>query len=80
MEYCTPWSSGLARALYGCGEAILTRASIAQRCVLGFPAPGHPYWNPDTIKAVKARYPGKIDINNLFDYPTIRELAEYIRN
>jgi len=61
-EYCTPWSSGLARALYGRGEAILTRASITQRCVLGFPAPGHPYWNPDTIEAVKARYPGKMDM------------------
>ena len=61
-EYCTSWSSGLARALYGCGEAILTRASIAQRCVLGFPAPGHPYWNPDTIQAVKARYPDKMDM------------------
>ena len=61
-EYCTPWSSGLARALYGRGEAILTRAGITQRCVLGFPAPGHPYWNPDTIEAVKARYPDKMDM------------------
>lgn len=26
--------------------------------LLGFPKPGHPYWTPDTIAGVGARYPG----------------------
>jgi acyl-CoA synthetase (AMP-forming)/AMP-acid ligase II/acyl carrier protein len=34
----------------------------------------------EIVLALDERYPGKVDINNLFDYPTIRELAEYIRD
>ena len=34
----------------------------------------------EIVLALDEHYPGKIDINNLFDYPTIRELADYIRN
>ena len=26
--------------------------------LLGFPKPGHPYWTPETIAGVAARYPG----------------------
>ncbi len=37
-------------------ERLIARASVDQRCVLGFPAPGHAYWTPDTIEAVGARY------------------------
>ena len=33
------------------------RASERQLTVLGFPAPGHPYWTPDTLAGVAARYP-----------------------
>ena len=29
--------------------------------------------------AVDARYPGKVDISDLFDHPTIREIADIIR-
>lgn len=29
-----------------------------QRHALGFPPPGHAYWTPETLKAVKLRYPG----------------------
>ena len=32
-----------------------------QREVLGFPPPGHPYWNKETIAAVAMRYP-KMDM------------------
>ena len=37
-------------------ERLLAAASVEQRCVLGFPKPGHPYWTPETLAAVKARY------------------------
>jgi hypothetical protein len=32
-------------------------ASVRQLTVLGFPAPGHPYWNAQTLAGVAARYP-----------------------
>lgn len=37
-------------------ERLIGTASVAQRCVLGFPAPGHRYWTPQTLAAVTARY------------------------
>lgn len=37
-------------------ERLLAAASVEQRCVLGFPKPGHPYWTPETLAAVTARY------------------------
>ena len=37
-------------------ERLVARATVDQRCVLGFPAPGHPYWTPETLAAVRARY------------------------
>ncbi len=33
----------------------------------------------EIVLAVEEYYPGKVDINDLFDYPTIRELADLIR-
>ena len=32
----------------------------------------------EIILALEEKYPGKVDINDLFDYPTIRELARFI--
>jgi hypothetical protein len=32
-------------------------ASLRQLTVLGFPEPGHPYWNEETLLGVGARYP-----------------------
>jgi hypothetical protein len=32
-------------------------ASERQLTVLGFPPPGHPYWNQQTLSGVAARYP-----------------------
>ena len=37
-------------------ERLIAQASVEQRCVLGFPKPGHAYWTRDTIEAVAARY------------------------
>jgi hypothetical protein len=42
-------------------QAFIARATPRQREVLGFPPPGHPYWNRETLAALKLRYPG-IDI------------------
>jgi hypothetical protein len=33
-------------------------SNLAEMALLGFPKPGHPYWIPDTIRRVNARYPG----------------------
>lgn len=37
-------------------ERLIAEISVEQRTVLGFPAPGSPYWNKDTIEAVEGRY------------------------
>jgi acyl-CoA synthetase (AMP-forming)/AMP-acid ligase II len=34
----------------------------------------------EIILALDEKYPGKVDINDLFDYPTLRELAGFIRD
>lgn len=36
---------------------LLERASLRQRALFGFPAPGHPYWDDQTIADVGKRYP-----------------------
>jgi acyl-CoA synthetase (AMP-forming)/AMP-acid ligase II/acyl carrier protein len=33
----------------------------------------------EIILAVDEKYPGKVDISDLFDYPTLRELADFMR-
>jgi hypothetical protein len=40
----------------------MARATVEQRNVLGFPPPGHPYWDDDTRAGIAARYPG-IDLS-----------------
>jgi hypothetical protein len=35
----------------------VARATVRQLTVLGFPAPGHPYWTEQTLDGVAARYP-----------------------
>jgi hypothetical protein len=34
------------------------QTNLRQLSVLGFPVPGHPYWNEATLSGVAARYPG----------------------
>jgi hypothetical protein len=38
------------------------QASARQLTVFGFPEPGHPYWNEETLAGVQARYPN-LDMN-----------------
>ena len=33
----------------------------------------------EIVLAVDEKYPGKLDISDLFDYPTIREIADFMR-
>ena len=35
----------------------MERATPAERELLGFPPPGHPYWTEETIAGVGARFP-----------------------
>ena len=37
-------------------EILIARSSVDQRCVLGFPPPGHSHWTPERVEAVRARY------------------------
>jgi hypothetical protein len=39
-------------------HAFVQQASPRQLTVLGFPAPGHEFWNRDTLAGVRRRYPG----------------------
>lgn len=43
-------------------QTFIVNASPRQREMLGFPPPGHPYWNGETIAGVRRRYPG-IDVS-----------------
>lgn len=64
-EWITHWSRGWAPSLYTWTNnnhqasdfaTLLATCSVEQRTVLGFPQPGHPYWTPYTLQAVKQRY------------------------
>jgi hypothetical protein len=51
-----------SQAWPGAGEDMawhrfMAEATVRQLTVLGFPAPGHPYWNDATLRGVAARYP-----------------------
>jgi hypothetical protein len=35
----------------------MQRTNLRQLTTLGFPEPGHPYWNEATLSGVTARYP-----------------------
>ena len=36
---------------------MLAEATVRERALFGFPAPGDPYWTPETLAAVGQRYP-----------------------
>ena len=38
--------------------AFVARASLRQLLLFGFPPPGHPFWNAETLASVAQRYPG----------------------
>ena len=39
-------------------DHFLTKATPRERELVGFPAPGDPYWNEESLAGVAARYPG----------------------
>ena len=58
-EWISVLQAGWSWAMYrrpAVMERLIATSSVEQRCVLGFPKPGHPYWTPETIAAVAARY------------------------
>ena len=40
----------------------IPQCTVRQRALVGFPRPGDPYWNDETLEGVAARYPG-IDLS-----------------
>lgn len=58
-EWVSTLHAGWAWAMYRAGlptERLIAGLSVQQRAVLGFPRPGSPYWTPETVLAVAARY------------------------
>jgi len=58
-EWISTLHTGWAWAMYRRGlqmERLIATASIEQRSLLGFPAPGSSYWNEQTLHAVATRY------------------------
>jgi hypothetical protein len=56
------WPGGLPNVNAREMERFVESATPRQREVLGFPAPGHPYWNEETLRGVSVRYP-KMDMS-----------------
>jgi hypothetical protein len=58
-EWISVLQPGWAWAMYRPSqvmERLIAEASVEQRCVLGFPRPGHAYWTRETVDAVGARF------------------------
>ena len=56
---CTSWHRGWARHNYDPDWMFETLQAVAtpeQRCLLGWPAPGHRYWTASNLAAVARRY------------------------
>jgi hypothetical protein len=57
-EWISTVHKGWAWAMYRSSKVmvkLLAEGSVEQRCVLGFPSPGHAYWTRGTLDAVAAR-------------------------
>lgn len=58
-EWVSTLHTGWAWAMYRQGlqmERLVATASVDQRCLMGFPEPGHVYWTERTLQAVFCRY------------------------
>ena len=58
-DWLTTWNPGWARNMYHKTfylEKLIAGATVRQRNILGFPKPGHRYWNSKTLNAVSQRY------------------------
>ena len=56
----TRWTGKAAWPNHALGPAwveMIERATPAERCLFGFPAPGDQYWNAQTVADVGTRYP-----------------------
>lgn len=49
-----PWPR---KTFYPAWDPLVSHCSVRQLEVLGFPPPGHDYWDPDTVRACAERYP-----------------------
>jgi len=59
IDWWPSWNPGWPQFMYEENqflEKFIVSSSVIQRNALGFPHPGHPYWNEYTLKYVKARY------------------------
>ncbi len=57
-------------------ERLVATASVEQRCVLGFPPPGHAVWTEEMLEAVEARYgPLGFDVGPYRDASAARSAA-----
>jgi len=55
------WTGRVGWAAHSLGPdwgELIERATPRERSVFGFPAPGDPYWNEQTLADTQARYPG----------------------
>jgi hypothetical protein len=52
------WRAWCRAGLTGDLRRFVEQATLEQLTVIGFPKPGHPYWNRRTLDGVQARYPG----------------------
>jgi hypothetical protein len=79
-EWISVLHPGWAWKMYQPGmmlERLIAQASVDQRCVLGFPAPGHPYWTAETLQAIQARYgPLGMDMGPYRDGPGAPRLPD----
>lgn len=63
-DWITPWSRGWASNMYSIDmkpsllAELIATATVQQRSVLGFPRPGHAYWDRSSLRAVEQRYGG----------------------
>ena len=51
------WTAFPRHGLNPSMQRFLERASVRQRCLLGFPEPGHRFWTEQTVAGVGSRYP-----------------------
>ena len=58
-DWLNNWNKGTAYNMYARNqyvEKLIARLSVEQRNCLGIPLPGHAYWTPATLEAVRQRY------------------------
>ncbi len=58
-DWLNNWNKGTAYHMYQRDqyvEKLIARLSVEQRNCLGIPLPGHAYWTPATLEAVRQRY------------------------